>query len=538
MSEKFYPSDWVRYPELMAGRLVFPFFPTHSEARRTLVQQVKAGQVWLLSGGQLLLAIAGDKHVRITNLIQNPSNQLTWRKILTTVETFLRQQFVKSVSFPLAVGALAKDWLLEQGYQVTDEGFYKSFHYRTALVLGGGGAKGAYQIGVWQALKAESISYDWITGTSVGALNGALILMDDVAIACNLWLTISTDKVLAFPEASATSATFTTLLQQVASLAITAVKDNGVSTKPLQDLLRATFDEEKMLKSKKKLFLCTTRFPALQEVVHEFNIEKGLDELDWLVASASFYPGMNPMEIAGEWYVDGGYRNNVPIDVAVAQGARECICVDVKGPGLTKKVTLDAGIARIDLRSPWSLGNLLVFDRERSETNYRLGYLETMKYFGHFHGYWYTFTKETIWRKEWQVFLRSLKNTPLQAVLKQPDFWKKVGKLYQHKALIEEGGLVFVELLARLFEVPPTHVYTKKQFLAALRNAQENQPTPIGSLSIGEWMQQYQQRLPLSDKNQFGWFYQKLQKGTLSSQMMMFEPILSVAAKFLHFLFQ
>lgn len=47
------------------------------------------------------------------------------------------------------------------------------------LVLGGGGAKGSYEIGVWKALKELEIPLIAVTGTSVGALNGAMIVQDD-----------------------------------------------------------------------------------------------------------------------------------------------------------------------------------------------------------------------------------------------------------------------------------------------------------------------------------------------------------------------
>ena len=44
-----------------------------------------------------------------------------------------------------------------------------------AIVLSGGGSKGAYEIGVWKALRKLHIKYDIVTGTSVGALNAALM---------------------------------------------------------------------------------------------------------------------------------------------------------------------------------------------------------------------------------------------------------------------------------------------------------------------------------------------------------------------------
>ncbi|MBQ6088299.1 MAG: patatin-like phospholipase family protein, partial [Firmicutes bacterium] len=46
---------------------------------------------------------------------------------------------------------------------------------KTALVLGGGGSRGAYQIGVWQALKELGIRIDMVYGTSVGAINAAMV---------------------------------------------------------------------------------------------------------------------------------------------------------------------------------------------------------------------------------------------------------------------------------------------------------------------------------------------------------------------------
>ena len=45
------------------------------------------------------------------------------------------------------------------------------------LVLDGGGARGAYQIGAWKALREAGVKIEAVAGTSVGALNGALICM-------------------------------------------------------------------------------------------------------------------------------------------------------------------------------------------------------------------------------------------------------------------------------------------------------------------------------------------------------------------------
>ena len=62
---------------------------------------------------------------------------------------------------------------------------------KRAIVLSGGGAKGAYQIGVWKALRKLKIDYSIVTGTSVGALNGAFLVQKDYYKAVHMWYHMS-----------------------------------------------------------------------------------------------------------------------------------------------------------------------------------------------------------------------------------------------------------------------------------------------------------------------------------------------------------
>ena len=71
---------------------------------------------------------------------------------------------------------------------------------KTGLVLGGGGSRGSYQIGVWKALREAGIVPDIITGTSVGALNGALMVQNSYEKAVALWETLTTTSVFDFPK--------------------------------------------------------------------------------------------------------------------------------------------------------------------------------------------------------------------------------------------------------------------------------------------------------------------------------------------------
>ena len=55
------------------------------------------------------------------------------------------------------------------------------------LVLGGGGSRGAYEIGVWRAARELKIDFDVVTGTSIGALNGALVVQGDYDFAVDVY---------------------------------------------------------------------------------------------------------------------------------------------------------------------------------------------------------------------------------------------------------------------------------------------------------------------------------------------------------------
>ena len=68
----------------------------------------------------------------------------------------------------------------------------------TALILAGGGGKGAYEIGVWRAMKELGIDKKIraVSGASVGGLNGALFVQGDYDRARRIWLTMNAEKIL------------------------------------------------------------------------------------------------------------------------------------------------------------------------------------------------------------------------------------------------------------------------------------------------------------------------------------------------------
>ena len=68
------------------------------------------------------------------------------------------------------------------------------------LVFDGGGARGAYQIGAWRALSEAGVKISAVAGTSVGALNGALVCMGDLEKAEHIWKEMAFSRVMDVDE--------------------------------------------------------------------------------------------------------------------------------------------------------------------------------------------------------------------------------------------------------------------------------------------------------------------------------------------------
>ena len=262
---------------------------------------------------------------------------------------------------------------------------------KRAVVLGGGGSRGSYQMGVWKALEELDYHYDIVCGTSVGALNGALMVQGEFDRAMELWTTITTLDVLDIGDET----DFSTLTGQRAALKsfiLHFVKQGGVDPAPLERLLRQMLDEDKIRSSSVDFGLVTVEFPRMKPLIlTKENIPEGL-LCDFLMASAACYPAMKSRQIMGKQYVDGGYHSNLPIEIAIDLGADEIVAVDLECIGIIRSVhRRDRRIKYI--KSHWDLGIFLDFEPQNAHRNMILGYNDTMKSFGQYEGEAYTFCR-------------------------------------------------------------------------------------------------------------------------------------------------
>ena len=257
------------------------------------------------------------------------------------------------------------------------------------LVLGGGGSRGAYEIGVWRAARELKIDFDVVTGTSIGALNGALVVQGDYDFAVDMWENMNYEAVMTnvkaedFTTLDGTRKAFRTALREI-------VADGGMEIGPLEELVRSRLDEEKIRQSPKEFGIVTVEIPSLKasEMAKE-DIPQG-QMADYLLASAACYPAFKRRTIDNKSYVDGGYRDNLPIDLAIELGANEIWAVDLQALGhVPQKLMYDIPVRYI--RSYWDLGMFITFDPARIRRNMELGYLDTMKTLGLLDGFAYSF---------------------------------------------------------------------------------------------------------------------------------------------------
>ncbi len=331
---------------------------------------------------------------------------------------------------------------------------------KKGLILAGGGAKGSYQIGVWQALCELGWHPDIITGTSIGSLNGAMFVLDAAQTARAMWLSIYSKDIMQLPAPDDGLSELHLFLRD-------AVKAGGLDVSPLEGIIDLVLDEDKLRHSPIDFGLVTVEMRGLkrkQLTLAEIPVGK---VKDYLLASAAFFPALRPREIDGTVYLDGAYQDVLPHQLAIEMGATALVCVDIDGLGITRKNPLKDTTTLI--ASHWDLGEMLVLNPARAARNIEIGYYDTLRAFGRLRGTAYALPTRTeeaeiaAFRVKYdRLLLASAKYNPSLAIA-------ELAALRYFDAT--DKDLAPLELAAEFAEVPPTKLYTLHElqdaFLAA-----------------------------------------------------------------------
>jgi len=262
------------------------------------------------------------------------------------------------------------------------------------LVLEGGGAKGAYHVGAYKALRELGMEIGGIAGTSIGAINGALMVQGDYDLLEKVWCNINSYELFDIDEKAITDLknfnlqqiNFSYLMHQSKEI----LNNRGLDTSKIRALFDTYVDEEKIRNSPIDFGIVTVNMTDKKplELLKEEIPEGKL--VDFLIASANL-PAFKMEEMDGKKYLDGGFYDNLPIGLLAKKGYKDIIAVRTMAIGVVRKVkTKDLNITYIQPAE--GLGGMfgsLDFNREKAEELIKLGYFDTMKVFKKLKGYKY-----------------------------------------------------------------------------------------------------------------------------------------------------
>lgn len=256
------------------------------------------------------------------------------------------------------------------------------------LVLEGGGAKGAYHIGAYKAINELNLDISGITGTSIGAINGALIAGEDLEYVYDLWYNLKPSQLFDVNEKVLKDLREFNFNQKNVNYIINKIKDifnnGGIELNKIKSFLSENIDEKKVRNTNIDFGIVTVNIS--QKKAMELFIEDIPQGklLDYLMASA-YLPTFKMEKIDGELFLDGGFYDNLPINLLAQKGYKEIIAIRTFGMGRVREVeNKDLNITYISPNE--DLGRTLDFDQEQIRYNLKLGYFDALKVFNNLKG--------------------------------------------------------------------------------------------------------------------------------------------------------
>lgn len=248
------------------------------------------------------------------------------------------------------------------------------------LVLEGGGARGSYHMGAYKAILEEGLEIGGVAGTSIGALNGAMIVQGDYERCYDLWhdinysmlfneldLEIERTRGLKYDKEDLIH-----LAEKIKSI----ISDGGLDITSLKQLMDEYIDEERIRESNKDFGVVTvnlTDFKPIEIFIED--IPKG--ELKNYLLASSYLPVFKPEKIGGKRFLDGGFYDNMPFKLLMTKGYKDLIIVRTHSKGLTRRINRE--INPIVISPSDDIGRTFTLDNELIRRNINLGYYDGLK---------------------------------------------------------------------------------------------------------------------------------------------------------------
>ena len=288
------------------------------------------------------------------------------------------------------------------------------------LVLEGGGTKVAYQFGAYKALKELGIEFNGVSGTSIGALNGAFIVQDDFENMEDIWLNKDYKSFMDieedFYEKYKNIAMKPKSINAILELMNKVRKNEGIDITPLRNLLKENIDEEKIRNSPKDFGLVTVYLDN-KKIVPKHLMKEDIPEgqlVDYLIASASL-PIFQLDKLDDKLYLDGFFSDNTPVGLLASRGYDDIIVIRLSNDNIGEKnLQKYKDINLTVIRPSMSLGGSLNKDKDHMDKIAKLGYMDTMKVFKRYDGVKYFFNAD--FRYDEETCFEAIKNLDIDTI--------------------------------------------------------------------------------------------------------------------------
>jgi len=255
---------------------------------------------------------------------------------------------------------------------------------KLGLVLAGGGGKGAYQVGVWQALAEAGLAQqiDVVAGTSIGALHAALFLQDGLDLARKMWLSLSPSRTLGADRA-VTAADLEKLAEQINRGGGGIPAQGLFSRRSLEEMLDATLNPAAWRPGRMGFATCLPIDPPGPPVYFPLHGTSKERCRQILLATTALPYIFAPVEIDGALYVDGGTTggDNIPVRPVYEQGCDLIFVIHLKQDGPLDPTPFP-GARLVQLIPSESLGGFadgtMDFDGAHAVRRMELGYKDMM----------------------------------------------------------------------------------------------------------------------------------------------------------------
>lgn len=260
---------------------------------------------------------------------------------------------------------------------------------RWALTLAGGGGKGAYEIGVWQALREIGLEKNLIavSGSSSGALNAALISLNEFDKAKTIWSSIMPKQFL--------DINYDTIIGPLNTLVKRTLTAGLCSRDGLIEIIDKYLNLEQLAGARIPAYVSISRYSSdcidcLREkpqVEYISLSEVSPDDSRQFLLASSAMPYIYPPEIIhGNVYRDGGLADNVPIYPMTSVGADNLIVVKLEPDDKVDTSLYSKFKEVVEIVPSREIGDLfdgtLEFTNRNVQFRMLLGYYDTLRIFG------------------------------------------------------------------------------------------------------------------------------------------------------------